>query len=138
MAALTAARYSKKIILVERNYSALKKILLTGKRRCNLTNTALLDEFIAKFGVSGAFLRTVFTEFFNGDLIDFFESRGLKLKTERQGRVFPVSDDSRSVVNVLEKSLAKSGVKVIFGARVLKIEKGKIISSVSGETRNNM
>ncbi|MEK7578661.1 MAG: NAD(P)/FAD-dependent oxidoreductase, partial [Patescibacteria group bacterium] len=91
----------KNVILLERNNCIGKKILLSGKGRCNITNIVSLDEFIAKFGRQGEFLRSAFSNFFNQDLIDFFKAKGLELKIERQGRVFPVTDRAASVIEVL-------------------------------------
>ena len=113
MAAITAASNGHKVILIERNSSAGRKLLLTGNGRCNLTNTASLKEFLNKFGRRGSFLRSAFSTFSNQDLIDFFESRGMEFKVEEGGRVFPVTDDSKSVLKILDVSMKKNGVKYI-------------------------
>ena len=89
MAALQAREKVKEVILIEKNDYIGKKLLLTGQGRCNLTNTSSLNTFIEKFGKRGPFLRPAFSSFFNQDLFYFFKSRGLKLKVERQERVFP-------------------------------------------------
>ena len=122
MAAIRAGQLKKAVVLIERNGSIGKKLLMTGKGRCNITNTAAIDEFMDKFGKSGVFLRTAFSKFFNEDLIDFFKSRGLEMKTERQARVFPETDNAMSVVNVLESCLAENNVKVIYNSRVKEIK----------------
>ena len=113
----------KNVILLERNNCIGKKILLSGKGRCNITNIVSLDEFIAKFGRQGEFLRSAFSNFFNQDLIDFFKAKGLELKIERQGRVFPVTDRAASVIEVLNKCLLESKVKVLYNKRVSAIKK---------------
>ena len=123
MAAIRAGRFGKKIILIERNSSTGKKILLTGKGRCNITNTASLDEFIEKFGRVGQFLRHAFSVFFNKDLMDFFKKEGLELVPERQGRVFPVDYKARSVVEVFKKALSDAGVEFMPKTRVKNIKK---------------
>lgn len=123
MAAITAAECKKRVILIERNDSIGRKVLITGKGRCNLTNTAPMSVFIEKFGRQGEFFRSAFFAFFNEDLIDFFRSRGLEIKTERQGRVFPATDKARSVIDVLIKSLADSGAEVLYNARLTGIKK---------------
>ena len=123
MASIRAAECGKDVVLVERNDSVGRKILITGRGRCNLTNAASIDTFIAKFERSGQFLRTAFFKFSSEDLIDFFTARGLELKTERQGRVFPVTDKAASIVDVLKKSLTDSGVKVIYSMRLRSIKK---------------
>ncbi|MFA4991255.1 MAG: NAD(P)/FAD-dependent oxidoreductase [Candidatus Omnitrophota bacterium] len=122
MAAIRAGQLGKSVILAERNDCIGKKIMITGKGRCNLTNTAALDVFIKKFSPAGEFLRTSFYSFFNEDVIGFFRSRGLGLKVERQGRVFPVTDKAGSVVSVLVKCLKEGGVEVAYSTRAANIE----------------
>ncbi|MDD4879353.1 MAG: NAD(P)/FAD-dependent oxidoreductase [Candidatus Omnitrophica bacterium] len=122
MAAIRAAQLKKNVVLVERNASIGRKILITGKGRCNLTNTADMETFMQKFGKQGQFLRSAFYEFFNDDLINFFKEYGLSAKAERQGRVFPSDDKSMSVVRALEKALAETGVHVLTGSRVMGIK----------------
>ena len=122
MAAITAASNGHKVILIERNSSAGRKLLLTGNGRCNLTNTASLKEFLNKFGRRGSFLRSAFSTFSNQDLIDFFESRGMEFKVEEGGRVFPVTDDSKSVLKILDVSMKKNGVKLFYNARLQSIK----------------
>jgi len=123
MTAILAGKSNKKVVLIEKNKLLGKKILITGKGRCNLTNTASLDTFIEVFGKSGSFLRSAFFKFFNQDLIDFFESNGLKLKVERQGRVFPDTDRAASVTETLSKILKISKVKILYSAHLLNIVK---------------
>lgn len=118
MAAIRAGSLNKKVVLIEKNDAAGKKILLTGRGRCNITNSGKLDTFIEKFGQSGQFLRSAFSAFSNEDLIDFFKSRGLELKTERQGRVFPATDSAASVTRILEKCLKDNNVEVKYGLRL--------------------
>lgn len=123
MSAIRAGQLKKTVVLVEKNNAIGRKILLTGKGRCNITNTAPLDIFIENFGRYGAFLRSAFSAFSSQDLMDFFESHGLPLKTERQGRVFPVTDKAESVVEVLQKCLSENKVEVLYNSRVLDIKK---------------
>ncbi len=123
MAAIRAGQLKKNVVLIERNNSIGKKILISGRGRCNLTNIASLDVFIEKFGRQGNFLRSAFFTFFNHDLIDFFKDRGLELKSERQGRVFPVTDKARSVVDVLTACLRENKVDVRYNSRVKGVEK---------------
>lgn len=123
MAAIRSGESGRKTILIERNDSIGRKILITGKGRCNITNSADIGTFVGKFGKKGEFLRSVFYKFFNNDLIDFFESKGLEMKTERQGRVFPATDSARSVVDILKKALADAGVEIMYGARITAIKK---------------
>jgi len=133
MAAIRAGQLNKDVVLVERNDSIGKKILITGKGRCNLTNLADEDAFIEKFGNRGEFLRTAFHSFSNEDLIAFFRSIGLETKAERQGRVFPATDKARSVIDALNKALADTGVKVIYNTRITKISRGGAVFKLTSD-----
>lgn len=129
MAAIRAAQLGKDVILIERNKSIGRKILMTGKGRCNLTNSGDIDGFMEKFGKSGQFLRSAFYTFFNEDLMEFFRKNGLQVKVERQGRVFPSDDRSLSVVKALERSLAANNVTLMSDSRVMGIrDEGGIFS----------
>jgi predicted Rossmann fold flavoprotein len=118
MAAIRSGALKKRVVLIERNDSIGKKILITGRGRCNLTNTAPIETFIKNFGRRGEFLRSAFFAFFNEDLIEFFRAAGLDTKAERQGRVFPATDSARSVVDTLKRCLSENGVRVIYNARL--------------------
>lgn len=113
------------MVLVERNDSLGKKILLTRKSRCNVTNSALLNIFIEKFGKQGNFFRSAFTTFFNQDLINFFQSKGLQLKTERQGRVFPATDNAYSIIKVLKEYLSENNVTILYKMHLINIKREK-------------
>ncbi len=117
MAAIRAAELRQDVTLLEKKSTLANKLLLSGKGRCNLTNACDLDQFLKRFSHNGAFLRDAFKKFFNRELMDFFESRGLKLKVERQDRVFPVSDCSSSILEVLKKELEKNKVNIIYKAQ---------------------
>jgi predicted Rossmann fold flavoprotein len=135
MAAIKASEKGQ-VILLEKNNILGKKLLITGKGRCNLTNAGTIEEFIDAFGRNGKFLFSAMSNFSNTDLMSFFESRGLTLKTERGKRVFPASDRSHDVLNVLEKELSDCGVKVYTEFAVKKIktlENGQF--EVSSETQ---
>ncbi len=123
MAAIHASRRKKNVVLIERNSSLGKKILLTGNGRCNVTNTASLDTFIEKFGKNGKFLRSAFSAFSNRDLIDFFETRGLVLKIEGPGCVFPATDKAGSVLEVLKRCLLENKVEILYGRRLLNVKR---------------
>jgi len=114
MAGIRASDVGQNVILIEKNSILGRKLLLSGKGRCNLTNACDLDSFIRRFSHNGQFLRDAFHKFFNLDLMQFFEKRGLKLKVERQLRVFPVSNRSDSILKVLKKELEKNKVKIIY------------------------
>lgn len=115
MAAGTAARRGCSVVLVEKNKKLGRKLLITGKGRCNLTNITDLEGLIANIPVNGKFLYHAFHRFGNRDLIAFFQEWGLETKVERGGRVFPVSDRSADVVAALERFLAYYQVEIIHG-----------------------
>lgn len=121
MAAIRAAERNRRSLLVERNHTLGKKLLISGKGRCNLTNSCDVGDFLEKFSESRAFLRNSFARFFNADLVSFFEDAGLKLKTERGGRVFPESDRSGDILNVLKTKLRNKNIKVLSSERVREI-----------------
>ncbi len=106
------------VTLLEKNTTLGKKLLLTGKTRCNLTNACDLETFLGKFQKNGKFLRTAFNTFSNIDLMQFFEARGLKLKIERQLRVFPITDSATSVLEILKKALAQNNVRIIYNVQM--------------------
>jgi len=128
MAAGRAGELGADVLLFEKTDSPGKKILISGKTRCNLTNTKELGDFIAQFGDNGRFLYSAFHRFFRDDLLSFLERYGVATKTERGGRVFPASDDARDVVGALERYLRQSGVELRSGARVSEIlvDKGQV------------
>jgi predicted Rossmann fold flavoprotein len=128
MAAIRAGQLHQDVILVEKKASPGKKLLLSGKGRCNLTNACELDSFIKRFSKNGQFLRDAFSKFFNLDLMRFFETRDLKLKIERQLRVFPASNKAGSVLGVLKKELYKNKVEILYKSRLkdIFIQDGKV------------
>ena len=122
MAAIRAAHHGNSVTLIEKNPTLGNKLLLTGKGRCNLTNTCELDDFLLRFSGNGAFLRDAFKAFFNKELISFFEKRGNRMKVERQERVFPVTDSSQSILEILRKELSTYNVGIRYNTRLLNIE----------------
>ncbi len=121
MAAIRSAECGAQVTLYERNPTLGKKLLLSGKGRCNLTNSCGLDEFLRRYSHGGQFLRSAYGRFFNTELISFFESRGLALRVERQGRVFPETDKAESVLEVLRQELSLRGVKQVMNTRLKEI-----------------
>ena len=109
-----AASRGKKVYLAEKNQYLGKKLLITGKGRCNITNSAPLEDFIANTRVNANFMYSAFYSFTNDDLIDFFEREGLEVKTERGGRVFPKSDKASDVRDILVSYAKKMGVEFVF------------------------
>ncbi len=136
MAAGTAAKCGAEVILIEKNPLNGKKLRITGKGRCNITNTADMSEFIKNVPTNGKFLYSAFSRFTNEDLISLLNSLGLKTKEERGGRVFPVSDRAKDVVEALEKyALAENTRLVNTKAKELIIENGcvKGVKTSDGE-----
>ena len=117
MAAITAAQRGKSVLLLERNPRPGRKLLITGKGRCNVTNNCGQDALLANIPRNPRFLYSAFARFSTADTIAFFESRGLPLKTERGSRVFPQSDRASDVLGVLERALRELNVPVV-NARV--------------------
>ncbi len=122
MASISAKTYNKNldVIVVEKNKQIGRKILLTGKGKCNLTNLDSFKEFIAKIHNKQFFIPS-FKTFSNFDLIDFFESRGVELEYTKNGRIFTKSHRSSDITNTLEKEMKKLKVKVVFDFETVKI-----------------
>ena len=114
-AAITAARQGKKVLLLERNDRLGKKLLITGKGRCNVTNDCTDAEVLQNVPRNGRFLFSAMAACPPKQVMDFFESKGCTLKTERGNRVFPVSDKSQSVLECLQKEMRNAGVTVKTG-----------------------
>ncbi len=128
MAALTAAGDGKKVILIERNGRLGKKLSITGKGRCNVTNDCEAEEFFNNVPRNPKFLYSAFYSFTNQDTKDFFESLGVPLKVERGMRVFPISDKASDVVKAMEQELKKREVKVVWDrAKELDVKDGKVL-----------
>jgi predicted Rossmann fold flavoprotein len=121
MAAGRAGERGKRVLLLERGPSLGRKLLTTGNGRCNVTNSAPLEEFIAAFGRQGNFLRHAFTVFGNTQLLDWLHGRGVETIEERLGRVFPATQEARSVLEVLAKYAASGNVTILFERRAEKI-----------------
>lgn len=110
MAAGQAAKLGAQTLLLEKMDRPGRKLRITGKGRCNLTNVAPLSEFITHFEPNGRFLRQAFHRFFTSDLVDFFEGLGVRTVTERGGRVFPVQGQAQEVVGALVEWVGRCGV----------------------------
>jgi len=129
MAAGRAAEMGADVLLLEKTERPGKKILISGKTRCNVTNARELEDFIAMYGPNGRFLYSAFHRYFRGDLLAFLGRYGVETKTERGGRIFPASDDARDVVRALERYMADYGVRLRTNVRVtgLQVEAGRVI-----------
>lgn len=122
IASAVAAERGRKTLLIEKNDRTGRKILITGKGRCNVTNNCSSEEMIRAVPVNGKFLYSAFHEFSPADTMELFESLGVRLKTERGGRVFPESDKARDIADALLKNAKRNGVEFLFSP-ALKIEK---------------
>ena len=109
-AAITAAGQGSRVLLLEKNDRLGKKLLITGKGRCNVTNNCTPDEVLKNVPRNGRFLYSAMDRFGPGDIMDFLEAQGCPLKTERGNRVFPASDQSKSVLAALERALTLARV----------------------------
>ncbi|SHH12827.1 hypothetical protein SAMN02744040_00912 [Tepidibacter thalassicus DSM 15285] len=130
LAAATAGSKGKDVILIEKNDILGKKLLITGKGRCNITNDCDIEELIENVPVNGKFLYSAFYTFTNADVVNLFNKLGVKTKVERGKRVFPVSDKSRDVVKALERYMRQNNVKIIKGEVSKVISKENKISQV--------
>lgn len=122
MAAISAAQHGHEVSLFEKNEKLGKKIYITGKGRCNLTNNCDVEELLQAVCTNRKFLYSAFYGFTSQDTIDFFENAGMKTKTERGNRVFPVSDHSSDVIAALSRTLRKSGVHVYLDTEVKRVQ----------------
>ncbi|NCC95112.1 MAG: FAD-dependent oxidoreductase, partial [Opitutae bacterium] len=118
MAAGQAALAGARVRVLEKMRRPGCKLRITGKGRCNLTNVAPLNDFLAHFGPTGPFLRQAFHRFFTRELLDFLTELGLATITERGGRVFPATGKAPEVVAVMEQWLHRCGVNITTDARV--------------------
>ena len=134
MAAIIAAENGAQVTLFEKMPQVGRKLRITGKGRCNLTNSAEIDEFVKNI-YNGKFLYSALSNFSAADTVNFFESLGVKTKIERGGRIFPVSDDSAEVIDALIKKMAILGVEVKTNSPVTKIlvENKKIVGVNVGD-----
>ena len=128
VSAITAAKENNNVIILEKMNSCGRKLLITGKGRCNITSSLSMDDFIKNTPGNGKFLYSCFQNFTNEDIIQMLKNNGVKTKEERGNRIFPVSDKSLDVLNAFEKEMEKNNVKVITKANVKKIniEKEKV------------
>ena len=113
MAAIAAADAGAEVTLFERNDRVGKKLRITGKGRCNVTNDCDLNEFLTNVPTNPRFLYTALARFSTADTKEFFEAEGVALKTERGKRVFPVSDRAGDIVSAMERACLNRGVHIV-------------------------
>ena len=135
-AAIAAAKNGHQVTLYEKNEKLGKKIFITGKGRCNITNAADMEELFDAVVTNSKFLYSSFYGYTNQNVIDFFEDAGVPVKIERGNRVFPISDHSSDVIRALEREMKKVGVKVCLNTEVKSVEaeKGKFDKVVLKDT----
>lgn len=121
LAGISAAQNGDKVTIIEKMNSCGKKLLITGKGRCNITNSTDINGFIENTPCNGRFLYSALNNFDNNDIIELLENEGVKTKVERGGRIFPVSDKAQDVLNALLNILKKLNVKILTNTEVKKI-----------------
>ena len=121
MAAITAAEYGNNVTIIEKNSDFGKKLLITGKGRCNITSSLYMSEFIKNTPGNGQFLYSAFQNYTNTDIIEFLKNQGLEVKEERGNRIFPVTDKSIDVLNCFKSKINELKIKKLFNTRVQKI-----------------
>lgn len=140
MAAGRAAELGAKVILIEKNEILGKKLLITGKGRCNFTHNEFdIRKFSERFGRNGRFLYSALTVFGAREVINFFESRGVKAEVEQGDRIFPEEGNAQGILNVLVKYLTEGKVNILLNSEVtgFKQEKGKISQVLLGDREVN-
>lgn len=129
IAAIQASKSGDSVILLEKMNSLGKKLLITGKGRCNITSSLSMSEFISNVPGNGTFLYSCFNKFTNQDIIKLLEQEGLKVKEERGHRIFPVTDQAKDVLAALLSQLKKENVNIQTNRKVKEIlvEDGKVV-----------
>ena len=123
MATIASASYGQSTLLIEKNKKLGKKLAGTGGGRCNVTNNGTLDDLMAGIPGNGRFLFSVFSQFDNQDIIQFFTDNGVQLKVEDHGRVFPTSDQSRTIIQALENKILELGASMATNCEVVSVTK---------------
>lgn len=138
MAAIASAENGNNVILLEKKESLGRKLLITGKGRCNITSSLPIDEFIQNIPGNGQFLYSAFKNYTNNDIINFLNEEGLEVKEERGNRIFPVTDKSLDVLKCFTKRLKQLNVKIEYNMKVTEIipkdENGKL--KVKSDVKN--
>ena len=128
LAAISAAQYNNEIVILEKMETTAKKLLITGKGRCNITSSLPIEDFIKNIPGNGRFLYSSFNNFTNLDILEILKQEGVEVKGERGNRIFPVSDSSRDVKEALLRRLKKLNVKIEYNTNVkqLLVENEKV------------
>ena len=146
MSAISSAEEGNRVILIEKNKSLGKKLLITGKGRCNITSSLDIDEFIKNIPGNGKFLYSSFKNYTNVDIINFLKKQSLEVKEERGNRYFPVTDKSLDVLNCFKKRLKELNVEIYYEETVselltenfeVKLDKEKLSKDYSVSNKTN-
>ena len=121
MAAITSAENENEVTIIEKMPSLGRKLCITGKGRCNITSSLDMSEFIKNIPGNGMFLYSSFNNYTNQDIINFLDSKGIKVKEERGNRYFPVTDRAQDVLNCFIKRLKELNVKILLNTKVIEI-----------------
>lgn len=121
LSAISAAKNGNDVTIIEKNSELGKKILITGKGRCNITSSVPMSEFVNYIPGNGKFLYSAFQNFTNKDIISIIETNGLKVKEERGNRIFPVTDNAKDVRDILVKEVKNNEVEILLNSRVKNI-----------------
>lgn len=121
MAAITAKQNGHQVILLEKMKSLGRKLLITGKGRCNITSSLDMGEFIKNTPGNGRFLYSCYQNYTNQDMIQFLKEQGLKVKEERGNRIFPVTDRSQDVLKCFTKKLKELNIEILYNTQVINI-----------------
>ena len=137
IAAMTSAQSGNDVTIIEKMEMLGKKLLITGKGRCNITSSLPIDEFIKNIPGNGMFMYSSFNNFTNEDIIKLLKQEGVETKVERGNRVFPVSDRSQDVQKAFLRTLKKLNVKIITNARVKKILVNDVADNIKEERQES-
>lgn len=141
MAAIASAENGNNVILLEKKERLGRKLLITGKGRCNITSSLPIDEFIQNIPGNGQFLYSAFKNYTNTDIINFLNDEGLEVKEERGNRIFPLTDKSLDVLKCFTKRLKKLNIKIEYNMQVTEIvpkdENGKLkVKAIKNQANN--
>lgn len=135
MSAISAKNNFNKVCLLEKNYSPGKKLLISGKGRCNVTTSKDIHDIVKAFGKEGKFLYSALSQYSNQDVMHFFEERGVKLKVERGDRVFPVTNESSTILNCLVNELKKKNIEIYHNFNVIKVSKNEDLFQINSKDK---
>ena len=128
MSAITAKENNNEVLIIEKNNQLGKKLLITGKGRCNITSSLEMDEFIKNTPGNGMFLYSAYKKYTNKDIINFLRKQGLEVKEERGNRIFPVTDKSVDVLKCFTKKIKELNIEIKYNTKATEI----LIENIDG------